>query len=453
VRCLVLIFVGSFLFSLGGSAADWVSVKTDHLVVFAHNPELAATVSVSAEEIFQRVLDYWLPMATLGAEAEDILFSEEDEEQLGYVGPNAALFVFSDREAFWDATGCYGYAGGTFSMLGLYSPHTLRHSTAAKILDLLLGEMGIVPLMGVSLCLCPGGDCFSVLAHEFTHMLQFGTISIPEGWFPSKEVRTLLLEGMAVWTQYALGYSREFELRVSQPVARWLHEGGELGTVSPSMAYLVGASLVELLSQTLPPSTIFALLSPDVAETLGLPRENSFVEEFRKLSGEGWDSFLIRWRDHYLRVEVSPRGEALYHAYLLNLRLRAAFLWPLFTDAEREELALLLTEGPVDQASVDRIEEILWSASASPAPEVMEALHMRLEPLRREIKEILGPEAALEVVRLSTEWARGGCEPEGCVRAFVELVNRYLIPHGSGADDPCCRREESPVAYGVSELV
>lgn len=48
----------------GGSAADWVSVKTEHLVVFAHDPEPATTVSVSAEEIFQRVLDYWLPTAT-----------------------------------------------------------------------------------------------------------------------------------------------------------------------------------------------------------------------------------------------------------------------------------------------------------------------------------------------------------------------------------------------------
>ena len=49
MKRLPLIFVSSLLFSLVGAAEDWVRVNTDHLVVFARDPKLAAIVPVSAE--------------------------------------------------------------------------------------------------------------------------------------------------------------------------------------------------------------------------------------------------------------------------------------------------------------------------------------------------------------------------------------------------------------------
>ncbi len=427
--CLALLGVVSFV--LWVEAAQWGYIETNHLVVFSKDKGLMATVAPRAEELFTEVMDYWLPFpAEVQTEPEvDIIAPGVVGKLRGKYGlstskpKDAVVFLYTDPERFWDDTAHYGAEGITLS--GLWPRGGL-----GQCLGEVLAKQRINPLMGIVMCFCKGCDCPAILAHEFTHLVQFTVLSVPlDQWFPDGKITSLLVEGMARWAEYELVYAdpRAFVLSVRKPVAYWLSVGGKLEHIPYGLRYEMGASIVDYLARKLSPGEIMALISPRLERELGLPVGDDFIEAFHAIYGEPWEDFVAAWRRHEGELGPTPSGENLYKLYLRNIWLRASFLWPFLSPQERERLSARAVQATVNTRDPDWAEGILQGVWKPPTPEILKAIGRRLEPLRRAAREISGTEAELAVMRLSLEWATGTCDPEECIREYVKIVNRYLV--------------------------
>ena len=439
-RCIVerglVVLSMVFLLSTVGLGSTWALVETDHLAVFSQDKDMVSSVAPLAEEVFTEVMDYWLPFPfEIQTEPETEIVAPgvvgELREEYGLStlkAKDAAVFLYSDSERFWDDTAAYG-AMGLATAGGIRLEGYPRRRMEEEIGEALRAN-NMNPLMGIVVCLCQGGGCPAVLAHEFTHLVQFTVHSVPlDQWFPDGKLASLLVEGMARWAEYKLVYvnPQAFEFSVRKPVAYWLSVGGELGHIPYGLRYEVGASIVGYLARRLSPGEIMALISPELERELGLPVGDGFSEAFRAIHGEPWEDFVADWRRHEGELGPTPSGERLYELYVRNVWLRASFLWPLLSPLERERLSARALQATVNTRGLDWAEGILRGAWKPPSPEVLEAIRRRLEPLRRVAREISGTEAELAVMSLSLKWATGGCDPAECIREYVELVNRYLV--------------------------
>ncbi len=422
--------------SLAGGA--WQGVPTEHLFVLVQEgiPDPAG-VAALAEGVLQEVWALWLPqgLATqLPRPFQQVVSPEviaRAREAAGLPPPSDipcyGVVLYSDPEALWRDVDWYGIGGTYYS--GRYG-WDLGERLQARA-----REAGAPPdwaPWGYLLGYCPEGDCPAVIAHELTHALQdYAGFQIPTDGCPvelDREPR-LIVEGMARWTEFALGYSGDPDLRVRGPVAIWLELGGTLEEVPEFFLYEVGASLFEYLSFNLSPLEILALFSRPQRELLGLP-ESNFPDLFRLLYGAGWEEFLAGWQGWVEAVPPPPGAELVYEERRLGIGLRTALLWPLLSQGEREEIASIrraIWEGRAGWEDLVRADAILKGAWAEPTEELISALERRSTSLRDWARVISGPEAS---ARVSALWLIRNAEPdapERYLRAFVEAVNEYLV--------------------------
>lgn len=336
--------------------------------------------------------------------------------------------LYADPEGLWRDTGRCGAEG-------LFLPAVWPQEDLELLADLramIAREKGAseVFLGGVALSCCLPEGWQGTLAHELVHALQFEVyLEDPE---MGLDVR-LFVEGMARWTEFALGYKGDFKLHVREPVAIWLSRGGRLTEVPEFILYAVGASLVERMCSVLSPPEVVALFSPSLRALLGLPEDADFPELFLALSGTTWEDFLADWRRWIEETRVTPAAELLYEEWRLGIGLREAFLWPLLSGEERQELEAIrraIWEGRATEADLERADILLRSAWAEPTEELLDALARRARSLRDWAREISGPEAAAEITSLWLLPYTDPDHPERYVRAFVDAVNTYLVSPG-----------------------
>ncbi|MCD5408565.1 hypothetical protein LR090_05010, partial [Candidatus Bipolaricaulota bacterium] len=352
-------------------------------------------------------------------------------------GPCYGVVLYDDPEELWQEGNWYGI-GGLYTPAGFPSDLWDRLGARAEA----AGAPRDWQPWGYLLGYCSAGDCSVLLAHEFTHALQDHVrMALPTEFAPvelDREPR-LVVEGMARWTEFALDYGGDFDLRVRGPVAIWLELGGTLEEVPEFFLYEIGASLFQYLSFTLSPREILGLFSQPQRELLGLP-EAGFLDLFRYLYGAEWEEFLAGWREWVLEVPPPPGAELVYEERRLGIGLRTALLWPLLPEDKREEIAAIrraIREGGASQEDLWRADAILRGAWAEPTEELISSLERRSASLQDWARAISGPEAA---ARVSALWLIRTAEPDQPKRylvASIEAVNEYLVaPAPSPLENP-----------------
>ena len=417
--------------ALGLAAGGWQGAPAEHLfVLLPDGVSDSAEVAARAEGILEEVWGLWLPQG-VGTAIPEHFFSSLPPglRPPAEEGPSFGVVMYDDPEGLWQETRRFGIAG-TYLV-----PRYLGLEDLCERLDERFSQAGAPedwsPL-GMVLVHCPQGDCPALLAHELTHALQdYVSMTIPTGSCPvelDREPR-LVIEGMARWTEFVLGYGGDFETLVRGPVAIWLTLGGWLDEVPEFLLYEIGASLFQYLSSVLSPPELLALFSSPVRELLGVP-EGEFPALFRHLYGTEWEEFLAGWREWVLASPPPPEAELVYEERRLWFGVRTSLLWPLLTEGEREEIrairrAIWRGEGTLE--GLRRADAILKEAWAEPTPKAMAAIEARIASLRDWARAISGPKASAEVSAL---WLIRNAEPdhpERYLRDFVEAVNSYLI--------------------------
>lgn len=417
--------------SLGMGGAAWQGIPTEHLFVIVpdgfENPTAVAT---TLEQLFAEVWAFWFPQGSIPLPLFDLLKDmPEALEALGIPGyqpveaPQFNVVIYDDPEKLGEESRRFGLTG--FYMAWCYDPREFCWELSHRFSE--AGMPSDWRVLGAVIGCCPGGDCPALFSHEFTHAVQqYAQFAVPDTLL--KEPR-LLIEGMARWTEFALDQGGDFDLLVRGPVSIWLELGGTLEEVPEFLVYEIGASLFEYLSFTLSPPEILALFSSPVRELLGLPEEG-FSELFGNLYGADWETFLAGWRDWIRAIEPSPQAELVYEAQRLGISFREAFLLPLLTEEEREEIdgaRRAIMEGRGTDRELFRADAILREAWAEPSEQVLSAVELRMPSLKNWARAISGPEASARVITISLLKYTEPDHPDLYLRAFVDAVNGYLV--------------------------
>ncbi|NOX44263.1 MAG: hypothetical protein GXO72_00790 [Caldiserica bacterium] len=400
---------------LGALAGEWRVGEIPCCYVVYPTPDESPLAKV--QEIYQAVTGLWLPPGvSLGELAAQ--WRANISPQLLPPSPERALVVlYDDLEEYWRDVNYFGVEG------------LFYYAVPDGVLEGPLGEFAqrepAATVLGCVTACCLYRPWEATLAHELTHMIQnLVGFEVPElGLDPD-----LLLEGMARWTEYALGYRGSTEWKLAREMAAiWVREVDDLSTAPLFVAYELGATLVGKLAERLPPPAILGLFSWGPKATGGASREG-FLVAFREAYGEGWDAFLRGWLAGLRTAEISREGELLYEFRRKSIMLRASFLWPLLSPGEREEFLQLkeaFYNGTASEKELQWAEETLANAWAEPTDGILSALERRQGSLKYWVRIISGPAASAEVTRLNI--VRLSSSPEEYVRAFVDLVNTYLV--------------------------
>lgn len=421
-------------------AAAWQAVPTQHLVLLLPDafPQ-TLSAAAHAEEVLQRVWGLWLPQgvatppfrpppywtpspeAIAGAREEAGLPPEP-------TGPSFGVILYQDPEELWRDTRKYG-VGGLY-LTARWDPRGLVRDLRERF-----HQAGVAQdwtAQGLVLAYCPEGDCAALLAHELTHALQdYTVVRIPTEFCPQELDREprLIIEGMAVWTEFALDAKDDFQLLVQGPVALWLELGGTLSEVPLFLLYQIGASLFQFLSLRLSPPETLALFSPSVREVVGLP-DQPFPQLFQSLYGESWEAFLRGWEVWVSAIPPPPGAELVYEERRLWIGGRLSFLWPLLEEGEREEILKIKEEiwrGEGALSDLQWADAVLRGVWAEPDEELISALEHRLPSLEDWSRAISGPAAAAKVAAVSLLRYTDPEHPERFLREFIDAVNTYLI--------------------------
>lgn len=416
---------------LAAEGLPWQFLETPHLyLLFPAGFQPQGEIARAVEGVYTAVCELWLPQGADTQIPTPQSVSEvirELKERAGLpveeTPPKPVVVLYSDLERLWSDTRKFS-VNGLFLGPGVYGEDEWFSTTTIRAFT----EHGLEPpLLGCALACCLPMGWKGVLAHELVHVLQVKVyMNNPDIGLDID----LFVEGMARWTEYALGYEGDFGLHVREPVAIWLSLGGELSQVPEFILYEVGATLIEQLSKRLSPPQVLSLFSPSMRILLGLPEEADFTSLFQELYGASWGEFLVGWREWIECTRVTRAAELLYEGWRLGIDLRKAFLRPLLSEEEKEELRIIrrwLWEGKGTEQDLARADEILRLAWAEPTEEVLAALAMREPSLRDWARKTSGPKASAEVSALQLLRLTDPDHPERYVRAFVDAVNSYLI--------------------------
>ena len=414
------VLFGALLLILGtGALANPWAVEEVACCYVIHPADLTVQLA-EVQGVYEAVRSLWLPEGTSIAEIisswrENANVSPELLPQ--WKGEARLIIVFyADPDALWRDTDYVGVAG-------LFYPQLPRNVLSEPLAAYdAYGNRG--PVFGyVALCCLPG-RWEAVLAHELVHLVQYAVVlRVPNlGLDPN-----LIVEGMARWTEHALGYGEPVEERLEREMAAiWASEADEFVHVPLFVVYELGASLFDRLAARLEPPEILDLFSTKTPRA-ELPTEE-FLAAFTEAYGRPWDEFVEGWISWLRGTEVTPQGELLYEYRRRGITLRTSFLWPLLSLEELEELEALNEAFYTGEASLEdlsRAESILESAWREPDEELLEDLEWRQRSLSHWIRIISGPDAGIEVSRLKV--LRVTASPAEYVREFVDLVNRYLV--------------------------
>ncbi len=380
-------------------------------------PAAAGSPLSRVQEVYAAVTGLWLPPGVSCAELAAQRRMDVSPELLPPPPERALVILYGDFEKYWCDVDYFGVAGLFY--------HAVPDDVLEDPLRELARQEPEARVFGCIAACCLPIRWEATLAHELTHMIQdLAGFRVPGiGLDPD-----LVVEGMARWTEHALGFrgpvGRELEREMA---AIWVREVEDLSHVPVFVAYELGFTLVGALAGRLPPPAILGLFSrgPHAA---GAPSREEFLAGFRGAYGEGWEAFLGEWLSGLRAVDISREGELLYEFRRRGVMLRASFLWPLLSPGEREELLRLkraFYNGSATMEELEWAEGTLAGAWAEPTGEILAALERRQGSLARWVRLISGPAASAEVTGLNA--VRLTASPGEYVRAFVELVNRYLI--------------------------
>ena len=413
-------FLVALLLALGtGALANPWAVEEVPCCYVVHPADLTLQLT-EVQGIYEAVRSLWLPEGTSIAEirsswrenanvSPELLPQEEREARL-------LLVLYADPDALWRDTDYVGVAGLFYSLL----PRNVLSEPLAAYYA--YGNRG--PVLGcVALCCLPG-RWEAVLAHELVHLIQYvEVLRVPDlGLDPN-----LIVEGMARWTEHALGYREPVEERLEREMAAiWASAVDEFVHVPLFVVYELGSSLIDRLAARLEPPEILGLFSTR-APGAELPTEE-FLAAFAEAYGGPWEEFVEGWISWLRGTGVTPQGELLYEYRRRGITLRTSFLWPLLSPEELGELEALYEAFYAGEASLEdlsRAEGILESAWREPSEELLDSLEWRQTSLKHWVRIISGPEAAARVTKLNI--IRITASPAEYVREFVDLVNRYLV--------------------------
>lgn len=443
---MVLILLCFFIPVFGTQPpVQWQLLETEHFyLLLPQGIQSPSYVADEVERIRNQVVGFWLPS---GEELLEKARKGREEEMISSSPPQSGpqksplphgplktlLLLYPDIETYWADTGAFGTGGLIKTWSSPWGLSELIHNPDSldPVFQELYHEGRLWEDWFVAACClndcCGCGGWRSALAHELTHDLQFQI-----GWTGPHFV----LEGMAYWTGFQLGYEQHFDLRINQEVAIWLEEGGGIGQeIPPYLIAEVGASLVDFFCSIGDKEDFLTIYSELVFSHRDLPEDMTQEELIIRRFGEPEEELLAEWKQSIRQVPISTGARVLYRAKQQELVERAVFLLPLFSPEQREEVCSRLASinaGQGTPADLERLEALFQGPFPPPDEAALSKIDQRLTWLRTIVENLVGSEATARVSRLNILRFR---DLERLIQEYVDIVNTYLtgdiLPHGS----------------------
>ena len=240
---------------LAAGAQPAVSVQTAPQVCVWSEAGDGPSTAWRISEILADVEAYWAPEA-IPEDCIPVAVSSYCAPPGTDGQPTASIMLYGTAESMHRDLGRFDVAGLAMSVDPFVSPG-LR---ACRLADRFGAGMVIEGLSLLFVCCYPDEDWERIAAHELVHALQFAHWSLDPDAVTDAH-RTLLTEGAARHTEYALGFLDRFDLHTAGPVSIWLSEGGDIQEPPWFLRYDIGASLVGALVRRAGPETLWSVAS------------------------------------------------------------------------------------------------------------------------------------------------------------------------------------------------
>ncbi len=392
------------------SAVEWFVQTSSGIVVFAQGDVDASAPLALIEQSISRVVEYW------GIDMRAIVRGGDEPR------PLCSLSLYSDWELMAREWGYFEFSG-----------MALRCTSATRTAESIpthgpcdgVGQAAIASGF-------PDGDWLAIAVHEMTHVLQ--NVLWRLGSNTHRATRELLAEGVAMWSEYALGWG-DFQVEVQEPVALWLQEGGSVDRVPDYLVHEAGASIVERCIRLRGPRALWELCSQTGAVPPGIAGllwqgPMDFGAAFLDTFGVNWATFLTDWAAETCRVTVRPGIDLQLRWMRGAFALRTRLLRPLLradTLAELDRIRRAVFDGTADAADLDRAETLLRRAPETGAEIDVDAVTAREGTFKRCALSVSGSRSdVVNVLRLGMLARRGAADANEYATAFANAVNTYV---------------------------
>jgi len=473
---LWIVFIAALIFGSSGSAHalpepfEWASYRSPGFAVYVPSGMSIDGLGPMIESLYAEVSQFWLPSLVLCQQLspdDQILVPCESAVATqapilaaarrnpgSCVPAPSSVFLYPSIDALqWDLR---DYSvGGRFCGSIAFDPEMMH--TLGRVASHLpeSGACSPDPLLSIYVCGFPDEGWKSILVHEFVHLLQITNLTDLD--MLPLDAR-LLLEGMAAYTEYALGYGDDFDVHVTEPVAYWIQHGGRFDAVPEYLLYPAGALLAAELCAVIEPASFWALFSPiaygcmldlfdyDAADVAvhasvdgALVSDASdwqilaaldFSARLERTTGVCWDEWLGRLAADLREHSVSPAGMATFEWKRRNVALRFRLLAPVLSEATYDEFLAIserVAAGIAHVTDVDRAEALLALPAVQFSADVVDELAWRIPSLENEVRDVSGEAAVQSVSLLSSLRQRNPDDPAAYIAAFAEIVNRDLV--------------------------
>lgn len=349
--------------AIPASAIEWSVETSPDIMLFVQGDADASIPLALVEQSVSQVIDYWgIDMGAIqrgGAEPH----------------PLCSLSLYSDWELMareWDS----------FDIRGMVMACGL-----SRLMDRSIPDRGLCSGVWQAAIASgyPEGAWLPIAVHEMTHVLQhFSWYLGPD---TGRSTGKLLEEGVAMWSEYALGWG-DFYVEAQEPVALWLQEGGSVDRVPGYLVHEVGASIVERCIRLRGPRPLWELCSDTKTVLLGVAgllwhEPIDFVVAFLDVFGVDWTTFLTDWAAETRLVTIRPGIDLKLRWMREALVLRTELLRPLLcadTLAELDGISRSVVGCTATDADLDRAEALLRRAPEKGAEIDVDALTAREGP-------------------------------------------------------------------------
>jgi hypothetical protein len=137
-----------------------------------------------------------------------------------------------------------------------------------------------------------------------------------------------------------------------------------------------------------------------------------------------WREALGAWKSWLSELEVPPSAQVLYEARRRALWLRFVFLYPVFSQASRDEIQALYGSIEMGEGSgqdLERLEDFLSPSEVVPTPELAEALSSRKTSLLRWLG-MMGKRDTETYRRFLKLQASRNTDPAEYFRLYTDLI-------------------------------
>ncbi|RLE34132.1 hypothetical protein DRJ58_02440 [Candidatus Acetothermia bacterium] len=386
------------LLAFSAWGATWEAATSAHFLVLAYEGLDPGYIAGLAEGILERLLDLW-GSPPPGRGVFD-LYSR------------VSLVVYPDPDAFGSDTGLYGFTRLPLPLFG-----TPRIPSFERVLRDLEAESLLGMLVAGS---AHGGLAKLRLAEAIAWTFIVTNMKELPSADESPETLWLNISGLARLSgTYVMGIT-EIPHGLS---ALWAREcGGEPDLSEPPLWISVDlwASATAYMFQRAGGSIAEGARNFFKCLT-GFPEPNGCTKY-----GDLWKESARSWKLWLSGLEVPSSVRVLYEARRRALWLRFVFLYPVFSQASRDEIQALYGSIEMGEGSgqdLERLEDLLSPSEVVPTPELVEALSSRETSLLRWLGMMgkRGTEAYKTFLKLQ---ALRNTDPAEYLRLYIGLVGK-----------------------------